>query len=246
MDSSLVAARISDAVRLCNNASFPKFVGFLRPEEVVEAKSVAEKLGCKFCFFGGYESAQRLFFGAFPDWCNDFDGYFPITPVTILLKDGSALSHRHFLGARLSLGIKREAVGDILIEKGRAVAFLSSEIAPFVKEQLTKVANVGVVVTEGFTASLPGMSGFETLSATVASSRLDCVVSALIKSSRSRACDLIAEKLVSVNSILTEKTVKTVFSGDTVTIRGKGKFIIESLDGRTKKDRIILVAKKYI
>ncbi len=246
MESSLVAARIADAVRLCNNASFPKFVGFLRPEEVAQAKTVADKLGCKYCLFGGYESAERMFFGAFPDWCDEPEDYFPITPVTILLKNAETLSHRHFLGALLSLGIKREAVGDILIEKGRAVAFLNSEIAPFVKEQLTKVANVGVSVSEGFTASLPGLSGFETFSATVASSRLDCVVGALLKSSRSRASELILEKLVSVNSVLTDKTVKAVRSGDTITVRGKGKFIIESLDGRTKKDRIILVAKKYI
>ena len=34
--------------------------------------------------------------------------------------------------------------------------------------------------------------------------------------------------------------------GDTVTVRSKGKFIIDSIDGKTKKDRLILKAKKYI
>ena len=244
MNPELIASRTADAVRLCDNGSFPKFFGFLRTEETSLVKSTADKLACRYAFFGGYPSAERVYFGAFPDWRDSFEEYFPISALTFRFREEDSLSHRHFLGTFMSLGITRESVGDILIEKGRAVAFFSKDVKTYVKENVTKVANVGVTISEDFELPLPGMSGFETITDTVASARLDCIVAALAKCSRNQAAELIEGKLVSVNSICTEKTVKTIQSGDTITVRGKGKFIIESLDGRTKKDRIILIIKK--
>ena len=90
------------------------------------------------------------------------------------------------------------------------------------------------------------MTGFSQFADTVAAARLDCVVASLAGCSRSVACQLIEEKLVLVNSVCCDKTVKNIKNGDTVTIRSKGKFIIDSIDGRTKKDRLIIKAKKYI
>ncbi len=246
MESLLIPARIKDAIRISQTSNFPKFVGFLRMEEAALAKQVAEKEGVAYCFYGGYDSAERVYFGAVPDWCEEKESFFPITALTLNFRSIDTLSHRHILGSLMSLGITRESVGDILTEKGRAVVFLNSEIAPFVTEQLTKVSKVGVTIKKGFTLPLPGMSGFETITETIASERLDCIVSALLKTSRAKGAQFILEKLVSVNSVCVDKPIKTIRSGDTVTIKGKGKFIIESLCGRTKKDRVILIAKKYI
>lgn len=246
METELVASRVRDAIRLCDNTSFPKFLGFLRSEETETARLAASKLTNNFCFFGGYPSAERVFFGAYPEWCENPCDYFPISALTFTFRKEDVLTHRQLLGTFMSCGITRESVGDILIEKGRAVAFFSKEIAPYIKENVTKIANIGVTVSDGYDAPLPGMTGFLTVTDTVASARLDCIVSALIGCSRNQASELISQKLVAVNSVCTEKAVKTLQTGDTVTIKGKGKFIIDSLDGRTKKDRIILVAKKYI
>ena len=246
MEQELIVNRARDAIRLCDNASFPKFFGFLRPEETALLADVMSKQGENCCFFGGYPSAERVFFGAFPDWCEDKEEYFPILPLTFSFRESDSLSHRQCLGTFMSCGITRESVGDILIEKGRAVAFFSKDIVVHVKENVDKIGGVGVTVTEGFSLPLPGMSGFETITDTVASPRLDCVISALAGCSRGQATALIEQKLITVNAVCTEKTVKTVNSGDTITIKGKGKFIIDSLEGRTKKNRIIMIAKKYI
>ncbi len=246
MERNLLVSRINDAIRICDISATPKFVGFLRPEEVAEIKTAVGVPSFNKTFFGGYESAERVFFGAFPDWCDPENGYFPISALTFTYRDSVQLSHRHFLGTFMSLGITRETVGDILIEKGRAVAFFSADIVDFVKTQITKISGEGVTVTVGFTEPLPGMSGFSEFTDTVASSRLDCVVASLIGGSRSKASELIEQKLVLVNSVCCDKTVKSIKNGDTITIRSKGKFIVESIDGKTKKDRLILKAKKYI
>ncbi len=245
MELKLLIPRINDAVRLCETTQTPKFVGFLTSEEA-SAILGELKLSESFSFYGGYSQAERLYFGAFPDWCEKREELFPITPVTFTYRECDNLSHRDFLGALMSLGINRETVGDILIEKGRAVAFVSSDIADFVLTQLDKVARVGVKVEKGYSLPLPNMSGFEEITDTVASPRLDCVVASLARCSRTQAEELISNGLVLVNSVCVTKDVKTVMQGDKITIRKKGKFIIESLSEKTKKNRVILIAKKYV
>ena len=246
MDNNLLASRIKDALRLCDLTQVPKFIGFLRPEEVAFILEACDIGTCRHGFFGGYENAERVYFGAFPDWSEGENELFPISALTFTYRESQQLSHRSFLGTFMSLGITRETVGDILIEKGRAVAFFSSDIADFVLSQITKISGEGVTVEKGYSLPLPGMTGFSQFADTVASARLDCVVASLAGCSRSVACQLIEEKLVLVNSVCCDKTVKNIKNGDTVTIRSKGKFIIDSIDGRTKKDRLIIKAKKYI
>lgn len=246
MDTDLIASRIGDACRICENSSFPKFIGFLRPEETAIAEKSAKKLNCNYCFYGGYEDAERVLFGAFPDWCDEPYEFFPITPLTFTYRVSDRLTHREFLGSFMSLGITRETVGDILIEEGRAVAFFTKEVAPFVKEQIRKISNVGVEITEGFFGELPGRTGFMEVTDTLASARLDCVVASLAGVSRATAIEMIESKLVTVNSVCCEKVVTTVRSQDKISIRSKGKFIIEAIDEKTKKGRLKIKAKKYI
>ena len=52
MDTDLIASRIGDACRICENSSFPKFIGFFRPEETAIAEKSAKKLNCNYCFYG--------------------------------------------------------------------------------------------------------------------------------------------------------------------------------------------------
>ena len=246
MDQSLLASRVNDAVKICNNSSQPKFIGFLRPEETVTVKSAVAKHNCRHYFFGGYESAERVFFGVFPDWCDETEALFPITALTFSFRKTDRLTHREFLGSFMSLGIARETVGDILIEEGRAVAFFTREVASLVKEQIRKISNVGVEVKDGYTGTLPESSSFAEITDTVASARLDCVVASLAGVSRATATELIEQKLVTVNSVCSEKIVTVVKNDDKITVRSKGKFIIVSIDEKTKKGRLKIIAKKYI
>ena len=101
-------------------------------------------------------------------------------------------------------------------------------------------------LSEGFFEPLPETSKMVETSDTIASSRLDCVVSVLASVSRGRSCELIENGFVSINSVVCEKTPKLVESGDIITVRGKGKFVITSLSGRTKKQRTVLEFKKYL
>lgn len=244
MDEHLFAARVTDTARICENTDVPKYLGFLSPSLAGEAELILKNKGIRYSFFGGYEEAQRTFLVCLPEWCEEL--CYPITALTFRYRRRDALSHRDFLGTFMSLGITRESVGDILVEDGRAVAFVSSDIAEYVKTQIAKVGGVGVEISYGFENPLPQHSEKREYTKTVASLRLDCVISAICDISRNAAAQAVETGLVTVNSRTPDKITRTVSSGDVISARGKGKFNIVSADTLSKKGRIILVYTKYV
>lgn len=243
MDSKLLVARVDDLKQICSRTNTPKFIGFLTPQEVAVATS-GFAINEKYFLFGGYDSAERVMLGVLPDWCEEPD--FPIKSVTFTYRECDVLSHRDFLGALMSIGITRESIGDILVEKGRAVAFLSDDILKYVLTQINKVGNVGVTITEGFTNPLPQAGVKQSFSATVASTRIDCVVSAVCNMSRGQAAQKISDGYVSINSVCVAKSTTNVKVGDKITIRQKGRFEITSCDEYSKSGRVILKYDKYV
>ncbi len=243
MDSNILLPRIKDTVDSTLRTDKPKFLGFLSLEETILARKYLENQNIKYSFYGGAQDSERTYLGCFPEWVTN--ECFPITALTFTYREVDILHHRDFLGSLMALGIKRETVGDILIEKGRAVVFLNSDIADFVAKNLIKVGRVGVTAKFCDNKDLPNRDKLLENTATVASLRLDCIVSVLAKCSRNMAVSMIENGLVSVNSVLTEKNTKVISNGDSISIRHKGKFIITSSEKRTKKDRIVLVYKSY-
>lgn len=243
MDSELLPARIKDLIFLCEKTSTPKFFGFLTSAEAAIALNQLRPTD-KFKFFGGCDGAERTVLAVIPDWCDD--PVYPIVAFTFTYRKCDTLTHRDFLGALMALGIARETVGDILVEPGRAVVFAYKNVSDFICSQINKIGNVGVKITLGFSEPLPQCGQKQEFVTTIASTRLDCVVSALCGISRKYADDIINEGFVSVNSIVREKTTYNVTRDDTLTVRKKGRFEIVACNEYSKKGRIILKYNKYV
>lgn len=243
MDKELLPARIDDLKQICSRTNSPKFTSFLSLEEASMAIKRFEP-GERYSLFGGHDDAERVMLGVLPDWCDE--AKFPITAVTFTYRSCDKPSHRDFLGALMALGITRESVGDILVGAGKTVAFVTNDVASFVLTQLTKVGNVGVEISEGCTEPLPSQGQKQEFSVTVASLRIDCVVSSICNLSRNQAVDKIAQGLVYVNSMQITKPTTNIKVQDKITVRQKGKFEIISCDEFSKKGRIILKYNKYI
>ena len=244
-DKEILEARLFDAVSVCAKRSIPKFVGFIDASGAATALTVAKKEKAKFSLWGGYDSAERVYFGAFPDWCEPDASYFPIVKIKIINKSTRVLEHRDILGALMSAGIERDTVGDILTEEKQAFIFIAESVADHVINEITKIASAGVELIKDDTDYVPMPNDFTEGSDTVASGRVDCVVSALGNCSRSMAFELITQGIVSVNGVAVQKPTKEILEGDVLTIRKKGKFIIDSISSLTKKGRIILKYRKY-
>lgn len=243
MDSELLLARVKDLSNLCEKTATPKFLGFLTPSEAAIVQSQLGKTA-RYHFFGGYDGAERTLLCFLPDWCET--PVYPITAFTFTYRKCDVLGHRDFLGALMALGITRETVGDILVEEGRAVVFVHNDMAKFISSQITKIGNVGVTIAQGFTGDLPTCGQKQQFTVTVASTRIDCVVSAICNLSRGDAAARIDDGLVFVNSVTCEKHTRTVTQGDIITVRQKGRFEIESCDTVSKRGRIILKYNKYV
>ncbi len=243
MEPNILKVRLFEAKQRCESQNKPCFIGFLSEEEAAFAKSISAF--SDIVFYGGTENSERVFAGFFPYGIEPAKKAFPIKSIAVAFRKTATLSHRDFLGAVLSLGIKREAVGDILIEEGRALIFVSSSVAPLILSELKTVGREGVTLKENPDITISSSSKREQQVFTVSSLRLDCVVAAICSLSRNSALEIIEQKMVKVNSLILEKPTKIISEGDKISVRGKGKFSIKSLNGETKKGRLKITVEKY-
>ncbi len=243
MKDDLLSARVKDLYDLTFKTSVPHYLGFLSESEAAVCEEMLKCTSAKFLSFGGFDAAERKMLCCMPDWCDEPD--FPIKAITFEFNSSYKLSHRDFLGSLMALGITRESVGDILVESGRAVAFVKTSVLKFILTQIEKIGRVGVQIKLGFQEPLPSIGELISCTTTVSSMRLDCVISAICGVSRNAALEYIEAGKVYVNSLPTQRATKLVLNGDSVTVRSKGKFYIVESDEHSKKGRIILKYNKY-
>lgn len=239
-------SRLRDAVRLSASGR-ARFFGFLDEREADAAKRLAARESLpNVRLWGGYAGAERVLFGAFPDFLEPEDGAFPIAAVTAAYRARDRLSHRDFLGALLNAGIERRAVGDILVGEGRCVFFCRGEIAGFLLSQVEKIGGVGVRLTRGYDGPLPQAHRFADWHAAVASARVDCVVAAAVSTSRTKAAELVRSGLVQINHETVVSPDSAVREGDGISVRGKGRYVLDRVGPLTKKGRLSVRGRKYL
>lgn len=195
--------------------------------------------------YGGYDMAERMIAGFGEDIENsDFPiKILAITPVKQKFAD--TLSHRDFLGGLMNLGIKREMLGDIIVNDNCAYLFCLEQIAEYIKDNLCRVKHTSVNVTE--IESLPDdiIKEPESIELVVSSLRADVMVSAVYKLSRSNTSKLFSAGKIFVNSKLTESTSYQIKENDIISVRGFGRFSFSNQLRTTKKDRLVVEIKKY-
>ncbi len=260
---NMLTARISDFARRSLSGEL-SVSSFLSPSEVAVARVILseKKIAHRAVFFGGYSEAERQRLLLLPSYTDDFDGdsaekldtYFSDEcreAVCSLIIRGSGyrqLSHRDYLGSVLSLGIERDAIGDIvLLDKTCAVIFCSGKIREFLKGSLERISTDAVSVTDfDVTGNFSAHREFKRINDTVASNRLDCVVSALTGLSREKAQEFIKKELCQLNYMTECRCDRSLETPCVLTLRGYGKYILRELDGFTKKGRLKMSADKYI
>ncbi len=244
-DNKAFIARIADMINLCERRGMV-FTHFLNEYQRFTAESELKRLGCgNYCFFGGVEDADRTVLCVFSDYCRPENSDFPICCMTFKYRKADKLSHRDFLGSLMGLNLKRDAVGDILIDEGIAQVFVIESVRKTIENEVLKIGSVGVTVTSDEPTVLDKSRSYTEISGTVSSMRLDCIVSTALKMSRSKAVAIVASGTVELNYKVVSDNSCAVKQGDIFSVRGYGKFRVEEISGTTKKGRIHINVLKY-
>lgn len=196
---------------------------------------------------GGYSGAERVrIIFVNKGWGKYIrDEY--LTALVISHRKEDTIGHRDILGALMNIGIERNTIGDIETKGKKPTLVCLPEVGAFIQGSLTKIGNVGVgVQTIDLEKLGERIEELEMIQLISSSMRIDCLVSEVFNLSRKVVSNLIKQGKISYNHKLVTKQDSLATEGDIITLRGKGKFKIESLDGKTKKDRIKLVIGKFV
>lgn len=238
-EDKLLLSRAYDAIELSERRSIPKFLGFLNEHEQSYLRDhISPRHDIR--FFGGYDGAVRVMLGA-----GSGEEDFPITALEFSYKPGYDLRHRDFLGSLMAMGIRRDTLGDILTEDGRAVVFVRDDIVPFVMSGIDKIGRVGVKVGYADTAALPAGDAFEELTYPLSSLRLDVFTSAATGLSRDKAARMIKSELVAVDHVISTEVSRVLHEGATVTIRKYGKFVLSAMLSPSRKGKLRVRVKHF-
>lgn len=257
-EEQLLEKRLVELSRVAYHRERITYSDFLNLNELNILHSLPkDTLFTRYSLFGGYESAERQLAAFLPDALSlrggdeDEESIFldAISVVRIAPlheKYSEELSHRDYLGAILNLGIERSKIGDIILEKNLAYVFVRPQMKAFLTQNLDRIRHTAVMARveepHGFTYS----PRFEEIKGTVASVRLDSLLSLTFSSSRSKLCPLIEAGKVFVNGKLVVSNAYQPKEGDRISVRGMGKFQYVGTTGLTKKNRISVLVHKYI
>ena len=241
--------RFLDLGRTAYQRGIVTYSDFLNLNEQNILYGIRQELsGLKLESFGGYETAERQMAAFVPDallFCPEYPiACLRITPLH--KRFAEKLSHRDYLGAVLNLGLERSRTGDILVEEEKAFLFCQRNIADFICENLTRIRHTAVTARPVEEESFSYEPNQQEITGTMASVRLDSLLSLAFKASRSSLTGLIGAGKVFVNGRLTTSNGCHIREQDIISVRGMGKFRFAGQLSVTKKNRICVLIHKYI
>lgn len=201
-----------------------------------------------YSLFGGNEQSERKIvrFGSLE--LLGYEENYPIICIKIeplIEKFADALTHRDFLGALMNLGIEREMLGDIMIEKKSAYLFCHQRIAEFIMEHLDQVKHTHVKCTPVTEETAPATREPVEREILTASLRIDAVIVKMYNISRNQSIQLFQAKKVYINGRIQESNSYFLKEGESVTVRGFGKFDFIRTDHITKKGKTAITILNY-
>lgn len=248
-EEQIFKKRILELARIAYHKGICTYTDFLNLNEINLFYSMLQDIpNIKYELFGGYEGAERkvlCFYGN--DSIKAFSNYIACLRILPLNKKFSdELNHRDFLGAILNLGIDRSTIGDILVKEKEGYVFCEQIISNFIIDNLIKVkhTNIKCEAVQEITQDI--QPTFKEIRGTVASARLDSIISLALGTSRSSILSLIASGKVFVDGRLIESNSYMLKENETISVRGHGKFIYKELQHQTKKGRFYVTLLKYI
>ncbi|WKB34904.1 RNA-binding protein [Terrilactibacillus sp. S3-3] len=218
-----------------------KLTDFLNPREQEIVKALVGQSGdVRAAFWGGFKQAERKRALIFPLYFEPEKDSFEIAAFQVQYPvKFASLSHRDLLGALIGTGIVRSKIGDLLFSDKVVQFVAASEVADYLRLNLTSVGKAPVSSDLiSIDELVHNHNVWQEFSGTVNSFRLDAVLSEIYHLSRARAAEYIDHGSAQVNWALVSKRAYDLHVGDVVSLRGYGRSKIIAVEGATKRDKI--------
>jgi len=240
-NSKMKIIKITDALdrTIKSNSSFSS--DFLDPYEVSLCyyflnanKYITYKV------YGGFENAERKSIIINKDDTDDF----MLLEISGKFKFNKS-DHRKYLGSIMSLGISREKIGDLNVFENKAQLVCKKTIGKVILDNLDHIGREKVKVTEILEEDLmEQVLEYEESYISVSSMRLDNIVSSIINESRNKVAAMIEREYIKVNFKPILKKDYSLNEEDFISISKKGRYIVDSIIGTSKKGKKRILIKK--
>ena len=254
-EQRLLAAKILDKLEFTKTKNKIQSTDFLNLNEQELAIKLLKKVDCEnYYFFGGKDNTERKILIIYPEKLSEEmsrkndDKIISIIRIKLPSELEGQYDHRTYLGSCIKIGIEREKIGDILVERTGADIIAKTEVIDFLYQNLSNLTRFksSEISIENISEIKDVEVAKVEISAIVASIRLDNIVSTLAKTSRSKAQEILKQERVFLNHQVETKSSKEVKVGDIITIRGKGRFEFKEIAGNTRKGRFVIKIDKYV
>ena len=258
IDNSFLISKIEDKINESKTKNRITYSDFLQLSDLSAIKKyIMQNHINNYFYYGGLENADRQCVCFYPDKI-DKDMALKamkneIDVIHIVLPNELKYSHGEYLSGLMKIGLVREKFGDIIVRIDEVDGYNGADIICF--KSISKIildnipyltrfkkANISQINLDQLK---PKVEQFEFIKIVISSNRLDNFVSELAHSSRANAQELLKAGRIFVNGINEFKDSKKLEEGDVITIRGKGKFIFDSIIGETRSNRLNVLIKKY-
>ena len=252
-DEKLVLSKVMDKISFCETKNKIQVTDFLDLGQKQLIYNFLNNQKVKnYIFYGGFKEAERVLAVFYPEKLEDliqnmnFNEYIKVIRITLPNENKGKYTHQNYLGALMKLGLKREKIGDILVDENGADIIIKEDILKFLitnLPQLTRFqkSKIEEIKLEELRKALIQK---EKMTITVSSMRIDNIVAELAKCSRNKANELLEQERVFVNYEVITKSTKQIKEDDKITIRGKGRFEVKQILGNTRKGRIMVEIEK--
>ena len=231
--------RIEELARRASERAQVQYLHFLDPADCAHAHDSANRVHVRAEFFGGHSQAERMMCAFLPDWEDPENLNWPLVGLYIQWNARyAAVAHRDVLGAILALGIKREVLGDILVGEGYAICFVSEDMAGYLLENLLEIGHASVRIEPYENQAQIPARKMEMIHATLASLRLDAMVAAAYRISRTKAVEAIRAGKVKHNHREETHTDAKVEPGDMLSMQGFGRAQFLEMGNHSQRGRI--------
>lgn len=248
-EEQLIRKRLTELSQTADRRGIATYSDFLNLNEQTILHSIPKNmLPAAYKTDGGYACAERQIAVFLPDTLS-YEHACPIKVLKIIpvnTRFAEPLSHRDYLGAILNLGLERCKIGDLAVLEDSCLVFCYTSVSSYIIEQLSCIRHTVVTVTEEPLKELCYTPKFEVLKGTVASVRLDSVLSVAFPLSRSKLTALIEGGKVFVNGKLMTSKSGHIKEKDILSVRGMGRVSYEGILSETKKGRFYINVHKYV